>query len=282
MKLAEYRDHLEDLVQRRTGELEATNAQLRQEIECRKVAEETLLYTAEELKRSNQELEQFAYAASHDLQEPLQAVGGFVRLIELRFPDKLDAKAREYIEGAVEGANRMEELITDLLALSRVGTQAGRLASANLAAPLKAALQNLQFSIRETNAQVTSDTMPALRVDELRMAQLFQNLIANALKFRKRTPPQIHIGAREEKGRWVIWVRDDGIGIDAQYFERIFQVFQRLHTRKTYPGTGVGLAICKKIVERHGGTIWVESQLGQGSTFYFSLPAESGIIKGDT
>jgi PAS domain S-box-containing protein len=281
-KLAEYRDHLEELVQHRTSELEATNEQLRQEIAYRKVAEETLLRTAEELKRSNLELEQFAYAASHDLQEPLRAVGGFVRLLGLRFPDKLDAKAREYIEGAAEGANRMEELITDLLAFSRVSTQGGRLAQANLGAPLNAALQNLQFSIREAKARVTSDALPTLRVDEGQLAQLFQNLIANALKFRKQVPPNIHIGARAEKGRWVIWVRDNGIGIDPQYSERIFQVFQRLHTRKKYPGTGIGLAICKKIVERHGGTIWVESQPGQGSTFYFSLPADSGIEEGTT
>jgi PAS domain S-box-containing protein len=281
-KLAEYRDHLEELVQHRTSELEATNAQLRQEIACRKVAEETLLRTADELKRSNLELEQFAYAASHDLQEPLRAVGGFVRLLELGFPDKLDAKARVYIEGAAEGANRMEELITDLLAFSRVGTQGGRLVPANLGGPLNVALQNLQFSIREAKARVTSDALPTLRVDEGQLAQLFQNLIANALKFRKQSPPHIHIGARAEKGRWVIWVRDNGIGIDPQYFERIFQVFQRLHTRKKYPGTGIGLAICKKIVERHGGTIWVESQPGQGSTFYLSLPGESGIEEGTT
>jgi light-regulated signal transduction histidine kinase (bacteriophytochrome) len=280
VKLAEYREHLEELVQHRTSELEATNAQLREEIACREVAEETLLRTAEGLKRSNLELEQFAYAASHDLQEPLRAVGGFVRLLALRFPDKLDVKAREYIEGAAEGANRMEELITDLLAFSRVGTQGGRLAPANLGAPLKLALQNLQFSILEAKARVTSDELPTLRVDEGQLAQLFQNLIANALKFREQSPPHIHIGARAEKGRWVIWVRDNGIGIEPQYFERIFQVFQRLHTRKKYPGTGIGLAICKKIVERHGGTIWVESQPRQGSAFYFSLPADAATMEG--
>jgi light-regulated signal transduction histidine kinase (bacteriophytochrome) len=156
------------------------------------------------------------------------------------------------------------------------------LVPANLGGPLNVALQNLQFSIREAKARVTSDALPTLRVDEGQLAQLFQNLIANALKFRKQSPPHIHIGARAEKGRWVIWVRDNGIGIDPQYFERIFQVFQRLHTRKKYPGTGIGLAICKKIVERHGGTIWVESQPGQGSTFYLSLPGESGIEEGTT
>ena len=278
-KLAEYRDHLEELVKQRTRELEAANEQLREEIACRKVAEEALLRTAEELKRSNLELEQFAYAASHDLQEPLRAAGGYVRLLEHRFPDKLDAKAREYIEGAAEGANRMEQLITDLLAFSRVGTQGRELVPVKLGAALDAALRNLQFSIRAAKATVTRDPLPTVPVDEGQMEQLFQNLIANALKFQNERPPELHIGARAEEGRWVIWVRDNGIGIAPQYFERIFQVFQRLHTRKKYPGTGIGLAICKKIVERHGGRIWVESQPGQGSTFCFSIPAGCGMVK---
>jgi len=274
-KLAEYRDHLEELVRQRTRELEATNAQLREEIGCREVAEEMLVRKAEELKRSNLELEQFAYVASHDLQEPLRAVGGFVRLLERRFPDKLDAKAREYIEGAADGANRMEELITGLLALSRVGREGRQRAPTDLSVALELALRNLQFTIQAAQAEVTSDPLPTLPVDEGQMAQLFQNLLANALKFRNQTPPRIHVGARAEEGRWVLWVRDNGIGIEPQYCERIFQVFQRLHTRKKYPGTGIGLAICKKIVERHGGTIWVESEPGQGSKFCFSLPDAS-------
>jgi len=209
-------------------------------------------------------------------------VGGYVRLLEHRFPEKLDAKAREYIEGAAEGANRMEQLITDLLTLSRVGTRSKELARANLAAPLNAALHNLQFSIRAAKAIVTSDPLPTLPVDESQIVQLFQNLIGNALKFRNKSPPRIHIGARPEEGCWVIWVRDNGIGLDPQYAERIFQVFQRLHTRKKYPGTGIGLAICKKIVERHGGKIWVESQRGQGSTFSFSIPAGPDMVNQST
>ena len=253
---------------------------MRKEIASRKVAEEALLRAAEELKRSNLDLEQFGYVASHDLQEPLRAVAGYVRLLEHRFPEKVDAKTREYIAGAAEGATRMEQLITDLLAFSRLSTE-GRtfVAGRTWGRRSSMALHNLQFSIRTANAAVTSDPLPTLPVDESQIVQLFQNLIANALKFRSERPPQIHIGARAEEGRWVLWVRDNGIGIDPQYFERIFQVFQRLHTRKNYPGTGIGLAICKKIVERHGGKIWVESQPGQGATFYFSIPAASGTLE---
>jgi PAS domain S-box-containing protein len=271
-ELAKHRDHLEALVTQRTRELESANQQLRAEVRSREVAEQALLSAAEALKRSNLDLEQFGYVASHDLQEPLRAVAGFVRLLEHRFPEKLDAKMREYIAGAAEGAMRMERLITDLLTFSRLSTEGSAFTPANLAAPLNVALRNLQFSILSANATVTIDPLPTASVDESQMVQLFQNLIANALKFRSEHAPQIHIGARSEEGRWVLWVRDNGIGIEAQYFERIFQVFQRLHTRNKYPGTGIGLAICKKIVERHRGQIWVESQPGLGSTFYFSLP----------
>jgi PAS domain S-box-containing protein len=271
-ELAKHREHLEELVAQRTRELEAANQLLREEVASRMVAEEALLHAAEALKRSNLDLEQFGYVASHDLQEPLRAVAGFVRLLEHRFPEKLDPKMREYIAGAAEGATRMERLITDLLTFSRLSTEGRAFTPANLGAPLNAALRNLQFSILSAKAVVTCDPLPTLSVDESQMVQLFQNLIANALKFRSQHAPQIHVGARLEEGRWVLWVRDNGIGMEAQYFERVFQVFQRLHTRNKFPGTGIGLAICKKIVERHGGKIWVESQPGQGSTFYFSLP----------
>jgi PAS domain S-box-containing protein len=271
-ELAKHRDHLEELVAQRTRELEAANEQLRKEAASREVAEDALLRTAEDLKRSNLDLEQFGYVASHDLQEPLRAVAGFVGLLKHRFPETVDAKMREYIAGAAEGATRMEQLITDLLAFSRLSTEGRAFAPVNLGTPLNTALRTLQFSIRKGNALVTSDPLPSVRVDESQITQLFQNLIGNALKFRSERPPQIHIGARPEADRWVLWVRDNGIGIDPQYHERIFQVFQRLHTRKTYAGTGIGLAICKKIVERHGGKIWVESQLGQGATLFFSIP----------
>jgi PAS domain S-box-containing protein len=277
-ELQKYRDHLEVLVKERTRELEATNKQLRKEIDSRQAAEEALRRAAEELKRSNQELEQFAYVVSHDLQEPLRAVGGYVRLLEYRFPEKVDEKVREYIDAAAEGATRMEQQLFDLLALSRVGTQGLALAPVNLAAPLDLALKNLQFSIRSTRAQVTIDPLPTLPVDESQFVQLFQNLIANALKFHGERPPHIHVGARAEDSGWVLWVRDNGIGIAPEYAERIFQVFQRLHTRKKYPGTGIGLSICQKIVQRHGGRIWVESQPGHGATFFFSIPSLSGKV----
>ena len=247
----------------------------------RKRAHAALQLSAEEAKRSNRDLEQFAYIASHDLQEPLRAVGGYVKLLERRFPENMDPKALEYINGAAEGAARMERLITDLLAYSRVGTRGGVFSIASLDAILEDALRNLQISIETAQAKITRDPLPALPVDATQMMQLFQNLIGNALKFHGERPPEIHVGARQQPGRWVFTVRDNGIGIEPQYFERIFQIFQRLHTRNRYPGTGIGLAICKRIVERHEGEIWVESQPGQGSTFCFSLPEISAINQHD-
>jgi hypothetical protein len=243
-ELAKHRDQLEELVKQRTGELE----------------------------RSNRDLEQFAYVASHDLQEPLRAVGGYVKLLQHRFPEKLDAKAHQYVAGAADGAERMQRLIADLLAFSRVGTRGGAFAPADLNALLRDALNNLQTSITEAGAKVTSDPLPSLTVDATQIGQLFQNLIGNAIKFRSERAPEIHVGACQEKEHWLFWVRDNGIGIEPQYAGRIFQIFQRLHSRKHYPGTGIGLAICKKIVERHGGEIRVESEPVQGSTFYFSIP----------
>jgi len=257
-ELTHYREHLEELVQQRTGEMEAANAHLRR--------------TTAELASSNQELEQFAYVASHDLQEPLRAVTGYLGLIEQQLGDQLDGKVRHHIDGAVQGASRMHTLITDLLALSRVGTRGHALEPADLNAVLDQALEGLGASVRETGATIARDPLPILRVDASQMAQLFQNLIGNALKFRGERPPEIHVSAERKPDQWVLGVRDNGIGIESQYFERIFLIFQRLHTRKHYSGTGIGLAICKKIVERHGGAIWVESQPGQGSTFYFSIP----------
>lgn len=271
-ELADHRDHLEVLVQQRTVELERANARLQLEITERGRAQENLEHTAAELKRSNRDLEQFAYVASHDLQEPLRAVGGYVKLLQRRFPENLDAKANEFIAGAVEGATRMERLISDLLAFSRVGTRGGAFFPTDIDTVLDDALQNLQTSIASAQATVSREPLPNLTVDATQVMQLFQNLIGNAIKFRGEQPPQIHVGARKQDQRWVFGVRDNGIGIEPQYFERIFQIFQRLHTRRYYPGTGIGLAICKKIVERHGGTMWVESLPGQGATFYFSLP----------
>jgi PAS domain S-box-containing protein len=249
---------------------------LLRDITERKRAQAALQQTTEDLQRSNRDLEQFAYVASHDLQEPLRAVGGYVKLLEHRFPDKLDATARGYIAGAFDGATRMERLISDLLAYSRVATRGEDFLPADLEDALGQALRNLEAGIEAAQATVTHDPLPTLPVDAGQIRQLFQNLIGNALKFNGEQPPRIHIGAQRQEGRWVFSVRDNGIGIDPRYYEKIFQVFQRLHTRKDYPGTGIGLAICKKIVERHGGTIWVESQPDQGATFYFSIPEALG------
>lgn len=271
-ELANYRDHLEDLVGLRTSELEAANTQLQVQIAERRRAQEALQETARDLERSNRDLEQFAYVASHDLQEPLRAVGGYVKLLQRRFPEMIEGKAAEFIAGAAEGASRMERLIADLLAFSRVGTRGGEIAPTDLNLLLEDALRNLEASLAAANASVSSVPLPVLPVDATQMVQLLQNLIGNALKFRGEDTPTIRIGAQRETESWVFSIQDNGIGIEPQYFERIFQIFQRLHTRKHYPGTGIGLAICKKIVERHGGTIWVQSEPGKGSTFYFSIP----------
>jgi len=272
-ELAKHRDHLERLIRQRTVELENTAARLQAEIAERQQAQEALQRTADELERSNLDLEHFANVASHDLQEPLRAVSGFVTLLRARFSDQVDAKAAEYIKGACDGVGRMERLINGLLAYSRVGTNGGDFVPVDLNALLGDALRNLQASLKMAQAQVTHDDLPTLPADATQITQLFQNLIGNAIKFRTDEPPEIQVSVRWEPERWVFSVRDKGIGIEPQYFERIFQLFQRLHTSKDYPGTGIGLAICKRIVERHGGKIWVESQPGQGSTFYFSISA---------
>jgi PAS domain S-box-containing protein len=246
---------------------------VKQDITARKQAEEGLRQTAEELVRSNQELEQFAYVASHDLQEPLRAVAGYLGLIEARLQDRLDDKSRHHIAGAIQGATRMHTLITDLLSLSRVGTRVRIFETTDLNPLLDQALQSVRDSAEQAGARITRDRLPTLEVDAVQMTQLLQNLLANAIKFRGEQPPEIHVVAKlRADGQWQFAVRDNGIGIEPQYFQRIFLIFQRLHTRKEYPGTGIGLAICKKIVERHGGRIWVESEPGQGSTFYFTIP----------
>ncbi len=270
-ELSKYRNHLEELVKQRTGELQAANSQLQTEIAERQRAEETLRQTAEELARSNRDLEQFAYVASHDLQEPLRAVAGYVELLRQRYTGNLDEKALQFIAGAADGAARMQTLVVDLLAFSRVSQGKG-FEQADLSSVLDLALTSLKVSLQEAGAKVTADALPVLAVDATQIAQLFQNLIGNAIKFRSDRPPEIHVGAKKRRRSWVFSVKDNGIGIEPQYRERIFLIFQRLHTRVKYPGTGIGLAICKKIVERHGGDIWVESEPGKGSVFYFTIP----------
>ncbi|HEX4927737.1 MAG TPA: PAS domain S-box protein [Burkholderiales bacterium] len=238
----------------------------------RKNAEAALRAAHEELKRSNAELEQFAYVASHDLQEPLRMVSSYTQLIERRYGDRLDGDAREFMHYVVDGAARMKQLIEDLLAYSRVGTKRGEFREIALEAALKRALGNLRAAIEESGAAVTWDALPQVRGDEMQLAQLFQNLIGNALKFRGASVPRVHVCALDKGSEWEISVSDNGIGIEPQYFERIFMVFQRLHTMGDYPGTGIGLAICKKVVERHGGRIGVSSRPGEGSRFHFTLP----------
>jgi PAS domain S-box-containing protein len=238
----------------------------------RKHAETALREAHEELKRSNAELEQFAYVASHDLQEPLRMVSSYTQLLGRRYGEKFDADAKEFMSYIVDGATRMKQLIEDLLAYSRVGTKHKDFKAVGLERSVRRAITNLKAAIDEAGASVTHDPMPTLPADEVQMAQLFQNLMGNALKFRSSSVPRIHVAVSEKDSEWEIAVRDNGIGIEPQYFERIFMVFQRLHNKGEYPGTGIGLAIVKKVVERHGGHIRVESKLGEGSAFIFTLP----------
>jgi len=258
----------------------------------RKQAEEALKKTMADLERSNKELEQFAYVASHDLQEPLRMVASYVQLLAKRYQDKLDADANEFIGYAVDGANRMQEMINDLLSYSRIETRGKPFETVDCTAILNQALTNLKIAIEESSAVITHNPLPTMTGDESQLIQLFQNLIGNAVKFRGKETPHIHISCKSieewevqnrglkseirnlkskiEKG-WVFSVRDNGIGIDPQHKERVFNVFQRLHGRD-YSGTGIGLSICKRVVERYGGKIWVESEPEKGSTFYFTIP----------
>jgi PAS domain S-box-containing protein len=238
----------------------------------RKRAEDLLVQKAADLERSNKELEQFAYVASHDLQEPLRMVSSFTQLLGERYAGQLDEKAKKYIDYAVDGAVRMQRLINDLLFYSRVGTRGQPLESADSHAILGEAIANLAATIEETGAMVTQDDLPTVRADASQLVQVFQNLIANAMKFTGDAPPRIHVSARDDGRHWTYAVRDNGIGIDPQHVERVFVIFQRLHTRQEYPGTGIGLALCKRIVERHDGRIWFESEPGAGSTFFFTIP----------
>ncbi|MCI0506657.1 MAG: ATP-binding protein [Gammaproteobacteria bacterium] len=243
------------------------------DISERKRTELSLKRHAQELERSNAELEQFAYVASHDLQEPLRIVASYTQLLARRYRDKLDNDANEFMDFIVDAATRMQDLINDLLSYSRVGTRGHEFEPTDLNKVLKNSLQNLDLRIKDSGAAITFDHLPTLMGEDRQLLQLFQNLIGNALKFRGEDPPKVHVGVIQHPGEYVFSVRDNGIGIDPQYAERIFLVFQRLHARGEYPGTGIGLAICKKIVERHGGRIWVESAPGSGSTFRFTIPS---------
>jgi PAS domain S-box-containing protein len=243
------------------------------DLTARKQAEDQIRRYAEDLKRSNKELEHFAYVASHDLQEPLRTISSFSQLLARRYQGKLDTDADEFIAYIVEGATRMQTLINDLLAFSRIGTRGSSFAPVDGDVILRTAVANLETTINECGAVITHDPLPILTADRTQLTQLFQNLFANAIKFRRvAESPRIHVSAELKDGAWHFGVHDNGIGIDSQFFERIFVIFQRLHGREEYPGTGIGLAICRKIVERHGGRMWVESEPGAGSTFHFTIP----------
>ena len=250
-----------------------TNALLFSE---RKRAEEALKEKTEELARSNRDLEQFAYVASHDLQEPLRMVTSYVQLLARRYKGKLDSDADEFIGFAQDGATRMWDLINDLLTYSRVGMRGKQLEPTDCATVLHQTLDNLKVAIEENRALVTHDALPTVMANRPQLIQLFQNLIENAIKFHGAEPPRVHVSASRNGNGWIFSVRDNGIGIAPEYAKRIFIIFQRLHSRKKYAGTGIGLALCQKIVEQRGGRIWVESQVGEGATFYFTLPNEGG------
>jgi len=237
----------------------------------RKRAEAALKKSLADLERSNKELEQFAYVASHDLQEPLRMISSFTQLLDKRYKGKLDKDADEYIDYAVNSANRLQRMIQDLLSFSRVMTRGNPLKSTDANSALGEALANLQTAIQESGALVTNDELPTVWADHSQLVQLFQNLIGNAIKFRREESPRIHITAKKSAEEWEFAIRDNGIGIDKQYFERIFVIFQRLYPGSQYPGTGIGLALCNRIVQRHGGRIWLQSEQGKGATFYFTL-----------
>ncbi|HEY3360644.1 MAG TPA: PAS domain S-box protein [Methanosarcina sp.] len=263
-----------------TGEVIGVFAAAR-DITERKKAEAMLKLKLEELARSNAELEQFAYISSHDLQEPLRMIASYLQLLQRKYQGKLDDKADKYIYFAVDGASRMQNLINDLLEFSRVTTKAREFEPTDCKSILKQVVFDLEVSIKENEAHVSYGSLPVVMVDSSQLTQVFQNLISNAIKFRSEKIPEIEISAKRKDNQWLFSVKDNGIGVDPKFSERIFEVFKRLNKRDEYPGTGIGLSICKKIVERHGGQIWIESESGKGSIFYFTLPITQKFHEGD-
>ncbi len=249
------------------------------DISNRKKIEDDLKQTVRSLESSNRELQQFAYVASHDLQEPLRNVTRYVELLAHKYKGQLDESAEQYIGFAVEGARRIHDLINDLLAFSEVGAQAREFKPVSMAVVVTEAMDNLRQAIGESRAVITLDAMPEASGERAQLVQLMQNIIGNAVKFRKEgVPPRIHVSAERIGNEWRFGVHDNGIGLQGEYFNKIFVIFQRLHPRSEYSGTGIGLAICRKIVEWHGGKIWVESKYGEGASFYFTIPVREGML----
>jgi len=274
LEVQQHAEVLEERVVERTQELRSAEMAALNMMED---AQESRLETEQvniDLERSNEELKRFAYVASHDLQEPLRMIASYLQLLERRYKGKLDSDADEFIDFAVDGANRMKTLINDLLAYSRIESRGEIFTLLKCDEIISDVLDNLEVSIRENNAIITYDDLPEIIGDKTQIHQLFQNLVSNAIKFRKQGAPKIFIGVEEKENSWQFSVQDNGIGIDSQYFDRVFIIFQRLHTKEEYEGTGIGLAISKRIVERHGGRIWIESKPGEGSIFYFTIHKE--------
>lgn len=264
---------LEQKVIKRTEELNQKNRSLALEIEDRKKIEEKLRQKTRELEQSNRDLQDFAYVASHDLQEPLRMVSSFTQLLAKRYGDRLDENAKKYIWYAADGASRMQQLIQDLLQFSRITTQGDVFSSVDSGMLVQQAVHNLQALILESKARIIYQDLPAVIADGGQLRQVFQNLIGNGIKFRGDSIPQVEITAENQEDHWVFCVSDNGIGIDPQYHDKIFTIFKRLHTREEYTGTGIGLALCKRIIERHDGRIWMISEPGKGTSFYFTLKA---------
>ncbi|MDL1976493.1 MAG: PocR ligand-binding domain-containing protein [Deltaproteobacteria bacterium] len=264
------------LMAKKLSALGHNNLVLARDVAERKKVEEALRQSVAELERSNVDLAQFAYVASHDLQEPLRMISSYVQLLARRYKGRLDADADDFIGYAVDGATRMQTLINDLLTYSRASARSKAFEATDCVLVLEQALVNLKEQIRKNSVVVTHDPLPTVMANGSQLAHLFSNLIENAIKFHGDEPPRVHISAKRKGDAWEVLVADNGIGIEPQYFDRIFKVFQRLHRKNEYPGTGIGLALCKKIVERHGGRIWIESKPGEGTTFFFTIPAAGG------
>lgn len=245
---------------------------IRFDISEQKKTEEELIKALLDVEQSNSELEQFAYIASHDLQEPLRMIGSYSQLLTRRYKGQLDAKADQYISYITEGVERMQTLIMDLLQYSRTATNKEDLKPVDLNTVMEEVLTDLKVAVEGSHAQIKAGSLPTLKASHTQLRQLFQNLIGNAIKFRGNEAPVIEVRANEEVEQWLFSIKDNGIGIDPEFSERIFMIFQRLNDRDQYPGTGIGLAVCKKIVERHGGKIWIESEAGKGSDFLFTIP----------